>query len=212
MIGETLAGRYRIEEKLGHGGMGVVYRAFDSRLNRIVAIKMLRPDLAADPSLRRRLATEAQASSALSHPGVAILFDFESDEAGAFLVYEFIKGRTLRAIQAEQHLDLDRVLSIYTVLADAVAAAHDSGVIHRDLKPENVMIREDGQVKILDFGLAKISPALAMSATAATTASVPGRVLGYVARAGRRRGRRLAVGYLFHRHHALRKRFPPASL
>src|SRR5262245_53228460 len=103
MIGETIL-RYKIEEKLGEGGMGVVYRAHDLRLKRVVALKMLRPELAAIAVLRRRLATEAQAASALNHPAIATLFDFETDESRSFLVYEFIKGTTLRQIQRERTL------------------------------------------------------------------------------------------------------------
>src|SRR5881628_3796506 len=114
--------------------MGVVYRAYDLRLGRMVALKMLRPELAAITVLRRRLATEAQAASALNHPAIATLFDFESDEARSFLVYEFIKGRTFRYIQRERPLGLEEVLSTFVTIVDGVAAAHGAGIIHRDLK------------------------------------------------------------------------------
>jgi serine/threonine protein kinase len=180
MIGQTIS-RYLIEEKLGEGGMGIVFRAADLRLRRTVALKMIKPELVADVLLRRRLATEAEASSVLNHKGIATLYDFESDDNNSFIVYEYIKGKTLRAIQADRCLDLKELLSTFIDIADGVTAAHASGVIHRDLKPENVMIRDDGQVKILDFGLAKVSAAIRTGTTAATSVTVPGLLLGTVA-------------------------------
>jgi predicted Ser/Thr protein kinase len=180
MIGQTIS-RYRIEEKLGEGGMGVVFRAADLRLGRTVALKMIKPELVKDVVLRRRLATEAEASSVLNHKGIATLYDFESDDNISFIVYEYIKGKTLRAIQADHRLDLRELLSTFTAIAEGVAAAHTAGVIHRDLKPENVMIRDDGQVKILDFGLAKVSAATRTGTTVATSVTVPGLLLGTVA-------------------------------
>jgi predicted Ser/Thr protein kinase len=180
MIGQTLALRYRVEEKLGEGGMGVVYRAFDLRLGRTIALKMLRPELMADSSLQKRLATEAKATSALNHASIATLYDFESADEGAFLIYEFIKGRTLRIVQMESPLDMRRLLSVYAAIAGGIAAAHEAGIIHRDLKPENIMIREDGQVKILDFGLAKFSRS-SLTGVTLPTATLPGLLLGTVA-------------------------------
>jgi len=178
MIGQTIS-RYRLEEKLGEGGMGVVYRAFDPRLSRTVALKTLRPESAADSSLRRRLVTEARAASALNHPAIATLFDFEADGEVAFLVYEYVKGKTLRNL--ESPLSLNRLLGIAISIADGLAAAHENGIVHRDLKPENVMITNDDRVKILDFGLAKLSVFKDTASTVPTAATAPGLLIGTVA-------------------------------
>jgi predicted Ser/Thr protein kinase len=180
MIGEKIS-RYHLKEIIGEGGMGIVYRASDARLNRTVALKMLRPELGADTALQRRLATEAQATSALNHAGIATLYDFETIDGHTFLVYEYIKGRTLRKIQSERPLELRELISIYIGIADALAAAHEAGIVHRDLKPENIMIREDGCVKILDFGLAKLSSSNLQGFTVATAATVPGLLVGTIA-------------------------------
>src|SRR5437870_1425170 len=123
MIGQTIS-RYRLEERLGEGGMGIVYRAFDLRLGRMVAFKTLRSELASDSSLRRRLATEAQAASALNHPVIATLFDFEAEGAVAFLVYEYVKGTTLRDLDGVRPLGLKEVIAIFITIADGLAAAH----------------------------------------------------------------------------------------
>ena len=169
MIGQTIS-HYYIEKKLGQGGMGVVYRARDTRLNRTVALKMVLPELAADPGLRRRLAAEARAASSLSHPVIATVHDFEQVGECAFIVYEYVEGTNLREVMRVRTLDLSEVLDICIKIADGLAAAHDGGVVHRDLKPENVMIGEGGRVKILDLGLAKVSLPVAK-----WTLSAPGR-------------------------------------
>jgi len=173
--------RYRLEDKLGEGGMGIVYRASDLRLGRTVALKMLRPEMSANAALRQRLETEAHAASLLNHPSIATLFDFETDGDVAFLVYEYVNGKTLRDREIENPLELPDILSIFLKLAQGVAAAHDAGIIHRDLKPENVMITDDGRVKILDFGLAKVQTPDADGTSIPTTATAPGVLLGTVA-------------------------------
>ncbi|MCX6616714.1 MAG: serine/threonine-protein kinase, partial [Acidobacteria bacterium] len=155
MVGKTIS-HYRIEQKLGQGGMGVVYRAVDTRLNRTVALKMLLPELAADASLRRRLANEARAASALNHPVIATVHDFEEVDGCLFIVYEFVEGSTLREVMNARRTDLAEWLSVCIKIADGLACAHEAGIVHRDLKPENVMLSGEGRVKILDFGLAKI--------------------------------------------------------
>jgi predicted Ser/Thr protein kinase len=180
MIGQTIS-RYRLEERLGEGGMGIVYRAYDLRLGRMVAFKTLRSELASDSSLRRRLATEAQAASALNHPVIATLFDFEADGDIAFLVYEYVKGTTLRDLDSVRPLALEQVIAIFITIADGLAAAHRAGIIHRDLKPENVMIGDDGRVKILDFGLAKVNMTREPGSSIPTAATTPGFLLGTVA-------------------------------
>jgi len=180
MLGETIAERYRIEEKVGEGGMGVVYRAYDLKVDRVVALKMIREDLASDVALQRRFSLEAHAAGTLNHPRIASLYDFEQGKSGTFLIYEFIDGRTLRAAQVDSPLGLRELLGAYIAIGEGVQAAHESGFVHRDLKPENVMLRQDGQVKILDFGLAKVANS-AIGITIATKATAPGVLLGTIA-------------------------------
>ena len=186
MIGQTIS-HYTIEKKLGQGGMGVVYRARDTRLNRTVALKMVLPELAADPALRRRLAAEARAASALSHPVIATVHDFEQVGECAFIVYEYVEGTNLREVMRVRTLELSEVLDICIKIADGMVAAHDGGIVHRDLKPENVMIGEGGRVKILDLGLAKVSLPVAKGRLSApgpgaapTMATPPGLLVGTV--------------------------------
>ena len=180
-MSDQILSRYRLEEKLGEGGMGVVYKASDLRLGRTVALKMLHSHSAADSSLRKRLVTEARAASVLNHPAIATLYDCETEPDATFLVYEFVNGKTLRELQGERSFELPELLTIFISIAEGVAAAHEAGIVHRDLKPENVMLTTDGRVKILDFGLAKVmSPALE-GTTVATAVTVPGLLLGTVA-------------------------------
>jgi tRNA A-37 threonylcarbamoyl transferase component Bud32 len=159
MQGDLVAGRYRIEEEIGRGGMGVVFRALDTLLSRRVALKMLPPEAINEASLRGRLASEARTASHLSHPGIAIVFDFVEAADATFIVYELVAGRTLRRELATGPFNLEELSDAGFQLADALAAAHEQGVIHRDLKPENIMVVPGegcrGRMKILDFGLAK---------------------------------------------------------
>ena len=154
------ADRYEIEKEIGRGGMGRVYRARDTRLGRTVALKMLPAELTHDAELRRRLAQEARAASALNHPGIATVYDYLEADGECFIVFEYVEGVTLRERLNRQRFPTDEVLELAIQLADAVAAAHDRGVVHRDLKPENIMLtpgpQSPGRAKILDFGLAKI--------------------------------------------------------
>jgi predicted Ser/Thr protein kinase len=173
--------RYRLEEKLGEGGMGVVYRAVDLRLGRMVAVKVLHRRSASDALLRNRLVAEARAASILNHPAIATLYDCETEGDLAFLVYEYVQGKTIRKLQDERSWQLVELLSIITSIAEGIAAAHDNGIVHRDLKPENVMITNDGRVKILDFGLAKFGKSSFGEVTAATAATAPGLLLGTLA-------------------------------
>ena len=159
MLNELIEGRYKVEREVGRGGMGVVLRAYDTRLNRLVALKMLPSNTTHDSELRRRLAAEARAASALSHPGIATVYDFVEQGEGSFIVYEYVEGRTWRKELARARFTTDEILDASAQLADALAAAHSHGIVHRDLKPENIMSVPDdyspGRVKILDFGLAK---------------------------------------------------------
>ena len=147
-------GPYEIVSPAGAGGMGEVYRARDTRLDRTVALKVLPPDLTNDPAARQRFEREARAVAALSHPHICTLHDIGRQEGMDFLVMEYLAGETLAARLARGKLPLDQALQYGIQIADALAAAHKAGIIHRDLKPGNVMITKGG-AKLLDFGLAK---------------------------------------------------------
>ncbi len=172
MIGRTL-GRYRIVERLGQGGMGTVYRAEDPRLERDVALKVLREDVLRDEAARRRFRQEARALSRLLHPNIATLFDLDSEGEVDFLVLEFVEGETLAASLGSGPLPEVRARAIALEVTGALQAAHEQGIVHRDLKPGNVMITPRGRAKVLDFGLAVFTGA-GGSLTGVTTASRPG--------------------------------------
>ena len=155
MIGQTLD-RYRIESKLGEGGMGVVYKARDTQLDRVVAIKVLPHDKVADPSRRQRFILEAKAASALNHPGIVTLHDIRYDAGIDFIVMEYVEGRTLDQVITAAGLRATQALRYAVDIADALSRAHESGIVHRDLKPSNLMVTRDDRIKILDFGLAKL--------------------------------------------------------
>ncbi len=174
MIGKTLS-HYRIEEKIGAGGMGDVYRAVDTRLDRAVAIKILPGHLSLEPELRQRFEREARVISNLSHPHICTLYDVGHEDGVDFLVMEFLEGETLASRLERGRLPSADVLRYGTEIAQALDAAHRSGIIHRDLKPGNVMLTESG-VKLLDFGLAKIaespeSPVVGVTALASGAVS-----------------------------------------
>ena len=151
-------GHYVISALLGAGGMGEVYRATDTRLGREVAIKVLPGDLETDPERLRRFEREARAASALNHPNIVTIHDIDEHEGRHYIAMELIEGRTLREILEEGELPLPQIVSLTRQVAEGLAKAHGAGIIHRDLKPENVMVTDDGLVKILDFGLAKLAP------------------------------------------------------
>jgi serine/threonine protein kinase len=151
-----LAGRYELAESIGSGGMGVVLRARDERLGREVAVKILPPDRVGDATARRRLVREARAAAALQHSGIVHVYDVgETDEGGAYLVMELVKGTSLRQTLEGNATSLQTRLRYVVEAARALAFAHARGIVHRDVKPDNIMIREDGRVCLLDFGLAK---------------------------------------------------------
>jgi eukaryotic-like serine/threonine-protein kinase len=160
MIGQTL-GHYRIDSKLGEGGMGVVYRAFDSHLDRAVAIKVLRPDATASPDRKRRFVQEAKSASALNHPNIIHIYDIDTadlpDGPTAFIAMEFVPGKTLDQWICKNGLSLKDALKYAIQIADALTRAHAAGIVHRDLKPANIIVAGDGRVKLLDFGLAKLT-------------------------------------------------------
>lgn len=154
----TLLGPYRIEARLGMGGMGEVFRATDTRLHRTVAVKLL-PQGRTDATYEQRLLKEARAASALNHPNIVSIYDISSHEGKDFLVMEFVEGRTLKALIAEKGLLLSQVLDFAAQIALALDSAHSAGIVHRDVKPTNVMVRPNHQIKVLDFGLAKMTNA-----------------------------------------------------
>ena len=156
MLGQTL-GHYRIEAKLGEGGMGVVYRAFDTHLDRQVAIKILRADATASPERRRRFQWEAKSASALNHPNIVQIYDINSSGGTDYIAMEFVDGKTLDRLIGEHGLVLSDTLKYAIQVADALARAHAAQIVHRDLKPANIIVSEDGRVKLLDFGLAKLT-------------------------------------------------------
>ncbi len=155
MIGRTIS-HYRIAEKLGSGGMGEVYLAEDSRLGRNVAVKILPPEVADDPARRGRFEAEAKAASAINHPNITHIYDVGEAEGVHFLAMEYVEGTDLASRLVSAPLEVDDILNIGTQTADALAEAHDRGIVHRDIKPGNIMVNPRGQVKVLDFGLAKL--------------------------------------------------------
>jgi serine/threonine protein kinase/dipeptidyl aminopeptidase/acylaminoacyl peptidase len=156
MIGQTIS-HYKILEKLGEGGMGVVYKAEDTKLDRMVALKFLPPHLAASEQDKARFTQEAKAAAALNHPNVCSIIDIQEHDGQMFIVMEFVDGQTLR--EKRGTISFKQAIDIGIQIADGLSAAHDKGIVHRDIKPENIMIRKDGIAQIMDFGLAKLRSA-----------------------------------------------------
>jgi len=170
MVGRII-GHYRIVEKLGSGGMGVVYKAEDTKLGRTIALKVLPPERVADPNRKRRFVQEARAASALNHPNIITIHDIDEAEGVHYIAMECVAGKTLDRLIAGNGLRVNEALKYAVQMAAALAKAHSAGIVHRDLKPTNVMVTDDGLVKVLDFGLAKLTEA-APTADAETVATV----------------------------------------
>src|SRR6266851_5576529 len=173
---------YRIVEKIGQGGMGVVYKAEDQKLGRLVAIKALPATATSDETARMRLVREARSASALNHPNIVTIHSIDDSEDFTFIVMEYIAGETLGALLKRESLTFPRLLEIALQICDAVGAAHAIGLMHRDIKPQNILITPEGRVKVLDFGLAKpFRPSAESGQTAMDTFSADLTAAGLIA-------------------------------
>src|SRR5262249_6333739 len=196
IVGKQI-GHYQVLSRIGRGGMGEVFLAHDTSLGRKVALKLLRTDVTRDQQRLRRFRQEARSASALNHPNILTIHEIGQEESLHFIATEYVEGETLREHMSNGRMTLGQVLDVAVQTASALAAAHHAGIIHRDIKPENAMLRADGYIKVLDFGLAKLTETTAGSGTEAQTwqkvETQPGVVMGTISYMSPEQARGLAV-------------------